>query len=189
MAEAKGIHCAAHTDAVAVRVCMDCRKPICTECACVVGMTGLRPIGKGASQEAYCQACGERLVEEVREARPTASTTPRAIVGAILGGAVGGFAYAALSGAVPWTAGWFAFVVGLLTGTSVLSFTAGKRGGLIPLVAAFGAMEGCLVAAWRLGALDDLGAYFTSGHQLMGSAVAVMVAIGVTSWRKKRRRP
>ena len=154
-------------------------------------MTGLRPLAKGAtpgSQEAYCRACGERIVEDVRAARPTASTTPRAIVGAVLGGAVGGFAYAALSHAVPWSAGWFAFLVGLLTGTSVLSFTAGKRGGLIALVAAFGTMEGCLVAAWRLGAMDDLRGYFLTGHQLMGSATAVMVAILVTSWRRKRRR-
>ncbi len=190
-AEGKGIHCGAHPDAVAMRVCMECRKPICAECACNVGMTGLRPLAKGASpggQEAYCRACGERLVEEVRAARPTASTTPRAIVAAVLGGVVGGFAYAALSHAVPWSAGWFAFLVGLLTGTSVLSFTAGKRGGLIALVAAFGPIEGCLVAAWRLGAIDDPGGYFLSGHQLMGSAVAVMVAILVTSWRRKRRR-
>ncbi|MEK7867488.1 MAG: B-box zinc finger protein [Planctomycetota bacterium] len=189
--EGKGIRCAAHADAVALRVCMECRKPICAECACIVGMTGLRPLAKGAtpgSQEAYCRECGERIVEEVRAARPTASTTPRAIVGAILGGAVGGFAYAALTSAVPWTAGWFAFMVGLLTGTSVLSFTAGKRGGLIGIVAAFGTMEGCLVAAWRLGATDDLRGYFLSGHQLMGSAVAVMVAILVTTWRRKRRR-
>lgn len=188
-AEGKGIRCAGHPDAVAVRVCMECRKPICGECAFIVGMTGLRTLGKGGGQEAYCRPCGERLVEEVRAARPDASTTPRAIVGAGLGGAVGGFAYAALSSAVPWTAGWFAFLVGVLTATSVLSFTAGKRSGLIALIAAFGTIEGCLVAAWRLGALDDLPRYMLTGHQLMGSAVAVMIAILLASWGRKRRRP
>ncbi len=188
MAEAKGIRCTAHPEVAAVRVCTECRTPICGECACVVGLNGVKPMAKTGSQEAYCRTCAERIVAEAVAARPDASTIPRAAVGAVLGAGVGGFAYAALSNEAPWTAGWFAPMVGLLAGTAVVSMTGGKRAGLVGVMAAFGTIAGYVVAAWRLEAFDDLGAYLRTGHQLMGSAVGLMVAFVLGAWRGKRRR-
>lgn len=187
LTEAKGIRCLAHPDSTAVRVCAECRTPICWECAFVVGMSGARPMAKTSPQEAYCRACADRISEEARAARPDPSTAPRAAAGAVLGAVVGGVAYSALSSQVSESAGWYAPMVGLLAGTAVLSMTAGKRSAVVGLLASFGTIAGYAVAAWRLGTIEDLGGYIRTEHQLTGSAVGVMVAFALGSWRPRRR--
>ena len=84
-----------------------------------------------AGDRAFCRGCYEVLSFELRQAVASLShdvNYPLAVVGAVLGGAVGALAWWGFTALTGIGFGLIAVVIGVLTGHGAVRFSGGKRG-------------------------------------------------------------